>query len=198
VREAKLRRGRGRKWAAAMFHVRRERAATAATEANGATCSLWRRRHANRDQWRIGRIRLDPACDLTLADKLRLISRRPAIGAHQNLVAAARSGAAAGKAVELDHPAGRPDRMDPPHRYRPSGRAVRRAPDRLLGPDHNRQVPPPRARRKTNVQYAFFQSNAWDKRPAAPHQSEKVCSVEYQTLPLVPGRRLAGRHQNAI
>jgi hypothetical protein len=99
-----LRRGRGRKWAAAMFHLRRERAATAATEANGATCSLWRRRHANRDQWRIGRIRLDPACDLTLADKLRLISRRPAIGAHQNLVAAARSGAAAGKAVELDHP----------------------------------------------------------------------------------------------
>jgi len=62
----------------------------------------WRRRHADRDQRRIGRICLDAARHLAFADIRRRISRRPAIGAHQHLIAAARSRAAADQAVEVD------------------------------------------------------------------------------------------------
>jgi len=66
-----------------------------------------RRLHANRDQGSVRGIGLDAARGLPLADEIRLIARRSAIGGGKDFVAAAGHRAfAAGEAVGTHHPHG--------------------------------------------------------------------------------------------
>ncbi len=143
------------------------------------TSSL-RRHDANRDRRRIGGIGLDAAGDLAFANECRLISRRPAIGAHQYFVAAARRRAPAAQAVHPNDPhtpAGRTLlalRSRRTGRTRGAGITLRpkrppQVPDRPSRPARNRQTPATAVPRVSTCQYAFFQPAGWSGGIGAPH-----------------------------
>lgn len=66
------------------------------------TCRLFRRSDANRDQWGIGCRTCRTARRTALAEELRLIAGRPAIGRHQDLIVLTLHGTAR-YAVRFDH-----------------------------------------------------------------------------------------------
>jgi len=100
--------------------MRRARGGTAA-----ATFALWRRRRADGDQRCIRRVCFHAAGHLPFADIGRRVARRPAIGAHQHFVAAARRRAAADQAVQSNDTYSRTGRTLLALRTRWAGRADR-------------------------------------------------------------------------
>jgi hypothetical protein len=73
----------------------------------GRSRSSLRRLHADRDQWRVGGGHFDTARGLPLVEERRRVVRRPAIGADQHLIAAARGRTFSAQAIVAHDPQAR-------------------------------------------------------------------------------------------
>ena len=132
-----------------------------------------RRLHANRDQRSVRGIGFDAARGLPLADEIRLIARRSAIGGGEDFVAAAASPRIRRRRGSWRAPPGwsgwaglarpgvrrgRSDRSGPAVRWgraHPRGLAVPRVRDRLSAPGRSRRAPAPTPRETANVPCAI-------------------------------------------
>jgi len=193
--------------------MRRARGGTAA-----ATFALWRRRRADGDQRCIRRVCFHAAGHLPFADIGRRVARRPAIGAHQHFVAAARRRAAADQAVQSNDTYSRTGRTLLALRTRWAGRADR--PNRsgragiAFGTGRTLRsgvalltfAATGKCNRQRPYQQQISDPHFWQpvlgRRPITPHIDNEICPVRinqlYRPQSIPPAAKAAQGPRNAI